>query len=277
MNKALSREFSENDIRFLIETVDPRLMARMGEIRTNRNLVEKMLDQHHERLLDRIVSLGEKEMLIKISPRLLFEILLRNTAKVLHREGYMLEKVGRQMIPIFEAMKVSEFLSKRAVLLYLADMLSSFTKIESFTLHARVKGGVWRKFRFNEMDIDSLIGLSEVVDEAFRFALYKRIGDACLFLLGVFPEYVTAQYQYPLSGHIRPGVGLNRPRAPEAYEKDGRKFYRLAAETPAAHEMDLEEPLSELAENFHLAMRPLNFMTDLYFRFKKGRLFDARA
>ena len=125
MRKDPPREFSENDITFLIETIDPRLTARKEELRRSRDFVEKILDQHNERLLERITSMEEEEMLVRISPRLLFEILLRNTARVLHREGYVLEKVGHQIIPVFEAKKGSQFLSKKPVLFYLADMLSS--------------------------------------------------------------------------------------------------------------------------------------------------------
>jgi len=277
MVKEVSREFSDHDVSFLIETINPKLMAKKGMIRSHPSLIEEMLDQHNEKLFERIISMEEEEMLIKISPRLLFEILLRKTARVLNRESYMLERVGRQLIPVFETMKVSEFLAKKAVLIYLADMLSSFTKIESFTFPVRVKGSIWRKLRFNDMDIDSLIHFCQVVDEEYRFAFYKRIADACLFLIGIFPEYVTAQYRYPLSGQIRLSIAGHKSKAPEEYEREGKKFYRLAAEHSFAQMMHLEETLNELAENFNLAKRPLNFIADYYLQFKKRRIFHFDA
>lgn len=277
MAEEISREFSDNEVSFLIETINPRLMAKRGMIRSHQSLVEEMLDQHNEKLFERIISMEEEEMLIKISPRLLFEILLRKTARVLNRESYMLERVGRQLIPIFETMKASEFLAQKAVLTYLAEMLSSFTKIESFTFPIRVKGRVWRKLRFNDMDIDSLISFCQVVDEEYRFGFYKRIADACLFILGIFPEYVTAQYRYPLSGQIRPSIAGQKPKAPEEYEREGKKFYQLAAKHPFAQMMNLEGTLNELAENFNLAKKPLNFIADYYLQFKRRRIFHFDA
>jgi hypothetical protein len=45
-------------------------------------------------------------------------------------------------------------------MLYLVDMLTSFTKIESYAISIRVRKGAWKKIRFSDLDIHSLISNS---------------------------------------------------------------------------------------------------------------------
>lgn len=60
-----------------------------------------------------------------------------------------------------------------------------------------------------------------------------RIGDVCLFLSGLFPSAIEAEYRYPLSGDLRPRARACTVASRDDYEAHGRAFYRLAAE----HEM----------------------------------------
>ena len=69
---------------------------------------------------------------------------------------------------------------------YLAEMLVSFVKINSFTIPIRVRKGVWRKFRFSDFDINSLIKYSQMIEQDQRYHPYKRIADICLFTIGIF-------------------------------------------------------------------------------------------
>lgn len=80
------------------------------------------------------------------------------------------------------------------------------------------------------MDIESLRLIAEKVSDVYRFRIYKRIADICLFILGIFPDYAEADYRYPLSGQPRPRLPGKPRMAPEEYEDDGRKFYRLGAQ-----------------------------------------------
>ena len=139
------------------------------------------------------------------------------------------------------------------MIFYYADMLSSFTRVESYAVSIRVRKGVWRKFRFNDLDIYSLMSLCDVVDDAYRFRLFKRIGDICLFILGVFPVYADRNYRYPVSGQLRPKIAGRRRVSAQDYEKEGQRFYRLAAEHRTARDMALTEVFWSLHEHFQKA------------------------
>ena len=210
----------------------------------------------------------DDEILLKISPLMFFEILLRKAADDLSRVGYTFEKARTMHIPVFDTEDLVSLLNRDSLLIYLADMLSSFTRIESYTISIRIRKGFWRKIRFNDLDIHSLISLCDVVDEAHRFSLYKRIGDICLFILGVFPVYAERNYRYQVSGQIRPGISGRRRVSPQDYEIEGQRFYRMAAEHRAALDMELSEVFWALHKNFQKAKKPLNFIAEHYLPYK---------
>lgn len=250
-------------------------MSKIDTIKGDPSIIEGMLEQENERLFKRIMLMGEEEILTKIPPRFLFEILLRRSVKELKSQSYTFERTASQNIPVFDAKKVVKFLTRKVILKYLADMLSSFTKIESFTIPVRVRRGIWQKIRFNDMDIDSLSTFCGAVDEEYRFGFYKRIADVCLFILGIFPEYAQSDYRYP-SGELRPKIPGRLRRSADEYEEEGRRFYRLAAEHEEARIANLDEVFWQLHEEFNLARKPLDFISHRYLRFKRHKLFGAR-
>jgi hypothetical protein len=261
--------FSEKDVVFVIETVDPGLRARKSAMRESYGVMEKVLDDNNDALLERVASMEEERLLLTISPRLLFEMFLRRSRKVLSHGSYLLERVGRQKVPVFDAPEVGDFLSRKGIIPYLADMLVSFAKIESFTLITGVRDGVWQKLKLNTMDIDSLIRFcSAVNDDGSCFPFYKRIADVCLFITGIFPEFV------PIDAHparaLRP-IG-RRQRSAAEYERVGKEYYERAAALPAAKAADLDNVMKELAGCFRSARKSLNFLTDILI-FRKKRLF----
>jgi hypothetical protein len=152
-------------------------------------------------------------------------------------------------------------------------MLSSFTRIESHTISIMIREGIWEKFRFSDLDIFSLMSFCERVEDEHRFGFYKRIADICLFVLGIFPEYTKREYRYPFSGELRPSARGKARMSPEDYEKEGRKFYRLAAEHQSAERLDLSEVFWALHENFQKARKPLNFIAEHYLHSKRQTLF----
>jgi hypothetical protein len=217
--------------------------------------------------------MADEEALVKISPALYFEILLRKALRELEKASHTVERAGSQAVPVFDAREVVALLSKQPVFDYLVDMLTSFTRIESYTIPVRVRKGVWRKIRFNDMDIDSLTRFCETVDEEHRFSFYKRIADVCLFILGVFPEHAHFDYRYPLSGEARPHIPSRVRRGIEEYEEEGKKFYKLAAEHQSARELDLSEVFWLLHGNFNAARKPMSFISEHYLHYQKQRLF----
>lgn len=274
----LRLELSDSDLDFVIEAINPELMSRRDAIRSDPSIIEAMLEQENEKLFSHLMLLGGEEILLKISPRLLFDILLRRVVKDLQSLDYTMERIARQRVPVFDSRQVVNLLRNSAVREYLVDMLCSFTRIESFTITVRVGKNLQEKVRFNDMDIESLERWCQKIDEEFRFGFYKRIADVCLFILGIFPEYATSDYPYSLGSESRLVANLrSRKSDGEYYEEEGRKFYKLAAEHPNAQLLNLDEVLCNLSENFNLAKKPLNLMSDSYIRFTKSKLFPIKG
>ena len=69
-----------------------------------------------------------------------------------------------------------------------------------------------------------------------------------------------------LRGKVRMGA--------EDYKKEGRKFYRLAAEHPSARELNLSDVFWTLHEDFPKAKKPLNFIAEHYLRHKRYKFFS---
>jgi len=263
---------SERDLDFLVETAYPEVTDKLRLkqiIREDEGFRNTFLED--EKVFRRLVD--DEEIFLKITPTLLFEILLRKVARDLREVSYTVEKAGTSKIPVFDTKDVVELLGKESLLHYLADMLSSFTKIESYTISFQIRKGIWEKFRFNDLDIFSLMSFCQVVENEHRLGFYKRIADICLFILGIFPEYAERDYRYPFSGQVRPQIRGKVRISPEEYEKEGRKFYKLAAEHQSAKELDLSEIFWTLHEDFPKAKKPLNFIAEHYLQYKKHKFF----
>ena len=266
--------WTRSDLLFLVETLMPESEDQersADRLQADELLLEAMLDD--DRLFQRLMSGGE-EILVQVSPRLFFTVLLRRARRDLERETFTVEQRHRQKVVLFDTDRVIELLEQEPVQDYLATMLASFTRIKSMTVPVRVRKGIWRRYRTNELDVDSMMRYCQVLDEAFRFEPYKRIADACLFLAGMFSTYIDAQHRYPLSRQIRPRTKGQICRSLEDYEEYGQAFYRLAAEHEMARMEELDDVLTTLSENFVLAEKPLAFLSERYLRFAKHRLFE---
>jgi hypothetical protein len=270
--KYLDVQLSDTDLEFLIETASPHAT----DMYHLKQALREDAILRHAYLLDEQVAqrvIHDDEVLIRISPRLFFEILLRQAVEELTHGSYTMERSGRMVIPVFDSDDLAEFLREDAHVLYLADMLASFTKINSYTIVIRLRKGFWREIRFNDLDMYHLMGLCAVVEEEYRLALYKRIGDICLFTSSMFPEYVDQDYRYPVSRQRRPQVRGKIRIAPNEYEEQGRRFYRLAAEHPAAHEVEMSAIFEALRTHFTKAQKPLGFIADHYLHYRKQKVF----
>ena len=263
---------SDSDLDFLVHTVSPEVRdrSRLKQIiKEDRDFRNRYIGD--EKVFRRLMD--DDELFLKISPTLFFEILLRKAASDLEEVSYTVEKTSTMRIPVFDTKDVVALLTKEPLLGYLADMLASFTRVESHVISFRVKKGVWKKIRFNNLDIVSLMSLCQAVQDEYRLGLYKRIADICLFILGVFPDYAERDYRYPFSGELRPQIRGKLTISPADYEKEGRKFYRLAAEHQSARELDLSRVFWALHGNFQKAKKPLNFIAEHYLHYSRHKLF----
>jgi hypothetical protein len=263
---------NHRDVLFIVETLMPGRADRehiADRLTADETQLETMLDDN--RLLERLMR--DENVLLQISPWLFFTVLLRQAWHDLEREAFTIEQRGRQKVVLFDADRVAQLLAQEPVRDYLATMLASFTRIKSVTVLTEVKPGTWRGYRTNELDIEGMMRYSQTLDEPFRFAPYRRIADGCLFLTGMFPEYINGQYRYPLSGQLRPRMRSRLCQQVEDYEAYGQAFYQMAAEHELAEREGLDEVLITLSENFILAKKPLAFMASRYLQFTRHTLF----
>ena len=234
---------TESDLRFVVETVATSRRDYdhiLNLVRDKEDLLEPMLED--PKLTERLFR--EEEALVRISPHLLFSILLRRVRKELEKEAYILDVDTKgKRIPIFDSPAVAKMLSDKKVRDYLAEMLSSFARTNNGIIYWK-ELGTWHKRRFSDIDIDDMIELARIIDPEMRPRLYKRIADIALFLSGIFPEHAVLFA-------ARPKPIYSAKRTLEDYEHTGSRFYSVAAvETDQAQ---WKPVLETLAEKFTLA------------------------
>ena len=277
--KPVYLDFTDGDLDFLVSIVLPGLSNALSVREAIRNdPAYRKAIVSDERVFFQVIN--DKESFLKISPSLYFEVLLRRAQKDLISSSYTIEREGRGNIPVYDTGKVAGFLDTPNMLEYLANMLASFTRIRSFVVPVRVRKGIRRRVRYNDMDVDSLIDFAARVDESERFSYYKRIGDVCLFLTGLFRDstysqksHVGSNFQsgtYPRTTFVR-----KRRRSVEEYESEGRRFYRLAEEHPTASVLELTDVFSVLRDEFSAARKPLAFLSARYLHSRPNKLFDV--
>jgi hypothetical protein len=274
----LQPELSDSDLEFVIREAAPEFNDKeklKRYIQEDAAFRKALIGD--ERVFRKVMK--DEEIFLKISPVLYFEILLRKTQRELQKTSHTIEKIGGEQVPVFDTRAVVDLLDKEKVLEYLAGMLASFTRTESYTIPIRVRKGIWRKIRFSDMDIDALDRLCEAADEEHRFSFYKRIADVCLFILGIFPEYAQFDYRYPFKEEpVKREAGFKirtARKGMQEYEEEGRKFYKLAAAHETAKMLELSGVFQLLQENFSAAKKPLNFISQHYFVRQKQRLFGV--
>jgi len=260
------------DLRFLVDTLMPGTADKAKMVRALREdeeILEGVLKDG--RLVERILE--DPEAILRISPRLFFLALLNRVRQDLEHRSYTLEQEHRYQTVIFDAGEVAGLLGEKPIRDYLAEMLASFARVNSFSVTVRMRRGMWRRLRFNDFDLDSLIRFSQLLQEQQRFQLYRRSADLCLFTLGVFPERLSSPASPPGSGSPRPGKQASRGR--EGCAEQGRFFYRAAARQKEAQLARLDGVLEQLAEHFLLASKPLSFLADHYLKPFKRDLFPG--
>ncbi len=209
---------------------------------------------------------------VAASPFLVFAVLVQQAAAELASMDHVPERTGlRQRVPLFDAPALRDFLGEPARRLFLAELLASFTRVASGRYRVRV-GGRMRTRRFSELDPVRLAGLLDAVPEAERPGIYRRLGDATLFLTGVFPDYATTRALGPVdAGRLLRAARLPSAQqerlasspAMELWEYLGARWYRTARElAPAATARIVV--VGDVAGRFQQARRVLNHLADRY-------------
>jgi hypothetical protein len=258
---------SESELRFLVETVATNRRDYdhiVNLIRDKEDLLEPMLDD--PKLTDRLFR--DEEALVRVTPHMLFSILLRRLRRELEKEAYVLDvDTDGKRIPVFEGPAVAEMLSDKQTLDYLAAMLSSFARTNSGIIYWKERG-TWHKRRFSDIDLDDMVELARIIDPEMRPALFKRIADLALFLSGIFPEHAAR-----FTGPRKTMFSANRTL--KEYEQAGKRFYTVAARE--TDEPQWKPVLGTLAEKFTLARLALNSLSDRYVKTLRTQYFRSPA
>jgi hypothetical protein len=216
------------------------------------------------------------------SPFLTFAVAVHRTAERLERATFVQERFApRQRIPVFDVATLKDLLAAPMRRYFLVELLASYTHVTSGVAWTRTRRG-WRRRRFNELDPVRLAGLLEVVGEAERAGIYRRLGDLALFLTGIFYDHtavhgiegIAAARLVRLSG--LPPALANGLSGVELLEQLGRRWYRAAAAVVAASGLPLSPSVGaakEIGERFGDARRVLNAVADDYLFPLRGRLF----
>ena len=211
--------------------------------------------------------------LAPVSPRLFFETLLRRAVDELQDARHTFERTGSvsgERVPVFDAAEVAAFAAQPRILHYLAAMLASFTKVHSHTERVWVRRGVVRKVRYSDLDVHSMLRLIQQTEEHERLPLYRRTGDLCLLILGIFPDFAATAQRYPGSGALRAQSSYRRRLSTEEYETVAAEMYGHAARYDTG---EMSSVHRTLAARIPDARKPLNFMAEHYLGFRRDRLF----
>jgi hypothetical protein len=250
--------FSDEDLSYLIRVLVPGVEDKqrtMRALRDDEEILDAMLadDRAFHRLLDDPVSV------LRVSPTLFFAILLCRVKRDIQEQPFTLERSKRLSMILFDGPQIVQLLEDKDLRAYLTGLLVSFVRVNSFSWTVRVRPGVWRRLRFSDFDIDSLLHFSSSLEEHARFPAYKRIADICLFTLGILPPTDPPDAAQMFAEGMR-----IRARSWDDYVSEGVTFYRLASQHDESRATRQSEVLSTLAEKFTLAVKPLAVMSARY-------------
>ena len=250
---------------------DLSLMADYGQgpdVRVDSEALLRALD--NPALFRAVFDQPGRDPLFQASPFLLFSLLVHRAARDLRQASFIEEWVGpRQRVPVFDVGGLRDFGSDPIRRFFLAELLASYTNVASGSVLIQTRRG-WRRRRFSELDPLRLIELADLLPDAERPSVYRRLGDLSLFLTGIFPDYaaermVLSRERRQLERALEPADREEEERHDGVWllERVGRRAYRIAQRSADQRAL-MTEVLGAVSENFATARRMLNFLTDRY-------------
>jgi hypothetical protein len=221
------------------------------------------------------------------SPFLAFAVAVHRALAELRDSPVVPEWVGpRRRVPILDARDLRDFLADPWRRLFLVELLASYTHVASGVVWVQTRRG-WRRRRYSELDLVRLASLLDLVPEADRPGVYRRMGDLALFLTGVFPDHTATHGLRPLDEgrllraartEVAGGGGpLGTSGTVGLLEQLGERWYRLACATVARPVPAALRVVGDVAARFGEARRTLNLLTDRYLFPFRSAWFDAPA
>jgi len=255
-----------------LSDADLRMLAAATELddaaRRDPGRIEAMIDS--PAVFRRLFGTPGRDPLLQGSPFLLFAVLVHRAVRDLGQASFVEEWVGpRQRVPVFDVGGLRDFGADPMHRFFLAELLASYTHVASGSVLVQTRRG-WRRRHFSELDPLRLIELAELLPVAERASVYRRLGDLSLFLTGVFPDYaaerlVVARERRRLERALATADRSATERRDGIWllESLGRRAYRIAQQA-ADRRTAMAGVLAEVSQNFAVARRVLNFMTDRY-------------
>jgi hypothetical protein len=267
-------QLSDSDLALLGSATDGR-----DDVRRDPARIEALIDS--SATFRQLFSEPGRDPLLRATPFLIFAVLIHRVVRDIGQASFVEEWVGpQQRVPVFDTAGLKDFGADPLRRFFLAQLLASYTNVASGSVLVKTSRG-WRRRRFSELDPMRLIELADLVPEPERPSVYRRLGDLSLFLTGVFPDYAAERLIAE-----RERRGLERALRPADREQSegrdgiwlleqlGRRAYRIAQQG-ADRGAPMAGVLGDVSENFAVARRVLNFMTDRYLYPMRRQWFGA--
>ena len=198
--------------------------------------------------------------LAAVSPSFLFSVLVHRAASQLREASYLDEWVGvGTRLPVYDMEGVHDFLTDSSRLTFLSDLLGAFVAPPALPMPLD-----------DPLDLLAIAMWLDVVDDAHRVALLRRMGDVALFMAGVFPDRAGAQTLEPVAAErLGQTVGLTSDEVLALCDPSGAApldaYERLGAEWYGAVSTLKTSPLvADVANRFPEARRILNHVADRF-------------
>lgn len=229
-----------------------------------------------------VFDAGEGLPAVYVSPFLTFAVAVHRTATALEEATFVEERLGtRQRIPVFDAAGLRAVLRDPLRRYFFVELLASYTRVSSGVTWRRTALG-WRRQRFSELDPARLVTLLDVVEPMERPGVYRRLGDLCLFLLGVFPDHPPRPVGAAADRLLRHS-GIRADDVADLdgvalFERLGSTWYRTATRLASTTGQPVTGTLAvvgQVADHFREARRALNVVTDRYLFPLRSRWFPG--
>jgi hypothetical protein len=265
----------------------PEGAAGMASLRRRPDRLDSLLGRRE--VFDAVFS-PETEPLLGPSPFLVFAVAIHRAAAELAGASFVEEWLGpKQRVAVFDVERLRDFLADPLHRLFLVELLASFTHVASGSVLVRTRRG-WRRQRFSELDPVRLASMLEVVPEAERPGIYRRLGDLCLFLTGVFPDHTAGRplttigtarllraarlTEQPQATPDEVPSAVANPGLVSLLEQLGQRWYHLAASSVPVVSGTMRV-VHDMATEFRQARRALNVVTDRFLFPERDRWFPA--
>jgi hypothetical protein len=284
-----------------LTSADVAVLTRARSLSQSDHEVRRMLMARPQALIDLLSDdhvfkavfddSPDAEQLLTASPFLVFAVAVHRAVTELEHASYVPEWLGPgRWAPVFDVAEHRDFLAAAWRRFFLVELLASYTHVASGSVLVASRRG-WRRQRFSELDPVRLAGLLEIASASERPGILRRLGDLCLFLTGVFPDFVGRRGFGAVEGdRIRRAGRLAQTLSPHAHspvadaelgdrgavgllEALGRRSYEAAYQLVPRPVPMASEVLGALPERFGQARRILNLITERYLFHRRDQWF----